>query len=200
MHDQHQEFFDNLAAEWDFRHTTEDRERLSHLIERLGVSDGMSVLDLGCATGILFDLLRRKVGRDGMVTGVDFSIRMVRRARRNFPFPNVMVVDAEASNLPFLDSTYDMGISLESFPHFPRQKQTLGEMGRVLKPAAMFHIVSLASAKEVSEIHRHVGGIVKHDELPAEEELRRMFVESHFGQVQIKDHPGLFLASAVNAK
>jgi len=200
MHSPHQEFFDSLAAEWDLQYTAEDMERLSHLVDRLGVDEGMSILDLGCATGILFDLLRRKVGPSGLVTGVDFSIRMAERAHRNFPFSNVTVVDADACCLPFLESTYDMAVSFAAFPHFTRKEQALNEVDRVLKPGAKYYIIHLASSRELAEIHYQEGGVVEHDKLPSEEDLRRMFADSHFDQVQIEDHPGLFLASAVNAK
>ena len=200
MHDPHQEFFDNLAAEWDLQYTAEDLERLSHLIEKLKIKPGMQILDLGCGTGILFDLLRRRIGPKGLVTGVDFSIRMAQKAHRNFPFGNVTVIDADASALPFLDSTYDMAISFESFPHFSHKRRALSEIDRVLKPGAMFYIIDLASSHEVAEMHRRRGGVIADDELPSEDDLRRMFAESHFEKVQIEDHPGLFLVSAVNAK
>jgi hypothetical protein len=45
-----------------------------------------------------------------------------------------------------------------------------------------------------------VGGLVEHDTLPASKELRRMLGDGGFDNVEIEDHPGLFLASAVNAK
>jgi demethylmenaquinone methyltransferase/2-methoxy-6-polyprenyl-1,4-benzoquinol methylase len=104
-HDKHQVFFDQLAAEWDLMFTAEDLERLEHLVAGLDVAEGMQILDLGCGTGILFDLIRRRVGDSGSVTGVDFSLLMAERALRNFPFPNVNVIDADASMMPFPDST-----------------------------------------------------------------------------------------------
>ena len=200
MHDPHQEFFDNLAAEWDLQYTAEDLERLSHLLDRFEIRPGMQILDLGCGTGILFDMLRRRIGEEGLVTGVDFSIRMAKRAHRNFPFYNVTVIDADASALPFLDSCYDMAISFESFPHFSHKEAAVSEIDRVLKPGSMFYIIDLGSSSEVAEFHRRRGGVIANDEFPSEDDLRRMFAESHFKKVQIEDHPGLFLASAVNAK
>lgn len=200
MNDTHREFFDNLASEWDLHYTAEDLERLSNLMAKLEITEGMNILDLGCSTGILFDMLRRRVGDSGLITGVDYSLRMVEKAHRNFPFDNVTVVDADASNLPFLDSTYDLAISFESFPHFSKKQETLSEVDRVLKPGARIYIIDLASCKEVVEIHQSGGGVIKDDELPSDAELRRMFAASNFEQVQIQDHPGLFLASAVNAK
>jgi len=200
MRNPHQAFFDDLAAEWDLNYTAEDMERLSHLMDTLGVEPGMCVLDLGCATGILFDLLRRKVGDKGLVTGVDFSIAMAERAHRNFPFNNVTVVDADACCLPFQDATYDMAVSFAAFPHFHKKEQALSEVDRVLKAGAKYFIIHLASSKELADRHHEEGGVLANDELPSETDLRRMFADSHFEDVQIEDHPGLFLASAVNAK
>ena len=199
-HDKHQEFFDRLAAEWDLMFTAEDLERLSHVVDRLEIREGMDILDLGCGTGILFDLLRRRVGPGGLVTGVDFSIQMAQKAHRNFPFENVTVVDADAINLPFGDSTYDMAVSFSAFAHFSDKKKALSELDRVLKPGAPFHIFHLASSLELAEEHNRIGGIVQDDKLPTESELREMFAASSFEKVSIQDHPGLYLATAVNVK
>jgi ubiquinone/menaquinone biosynthesis C-methylase UbiE len=200
MHDPHQEFFDSLAAEWDLWFTAEDLERLSHLVDSLGVGEGMDVLDLGCGTGVLFDLLRRKVGPAGLVTGVDLSIQMALVAHRNFPFDNVAVVDADVVNLPFLDSSFDMAVSFSAFPHFSDKQQALREIDRVLKSRAKFYIIHLLSSKELAHEHHKVGGVVKHDELPSEAKLREMFAASNFSDICIEDHSGLYLASAESAK
>ena len=145
-------------------------------------------------------MLRRKVGADGLITGVDISIAMAERAHRNFPFKNVTVVDADACCLPFQDSTYDMAVSFAAFPHFHKKEQALTEVSRVLKSGAKYFIIHLASSKELADQHHEEGGVLANDELPSESDLRRMFDESRFEDVQIEDHPGLFLASAVAAK
>jgi ubiquinone/menaquinone biosynthesis C-methylase UbiE len=200
MHDPHQAFFDELAAEWDLTYTAEDLERLLNLVGRMPISEGMSILDLGCGTGVLFDMLRRRVGLQGLVTGVDFSIRMAQKAHRNFPFPNVTVIDADASHLPFRDSSYDMIVSFSAFPHFIHKDLAVQEAGRVLKPGGLFYIIHLSSSKEIEDIHRRVGGLVEHDTLPAAKDLRQMLIDGRFDNVSIEDHAGLFLAQAVNAK
>ncbi|MFQ6008598.1 MAG: class I SAM-dependent methyltransferase [Candidatus Zixiibacteriota bacterium] len=199
-HDKHQEFFDSLAAEWDLMFTAEDLERLSHLVDDLGVTEGMNILDLGCGTGILFDILRRKVGQNGSVTGVDFSIKMAQKAYRNFPFANVNVVDADAIMLPFADSTFDMAVAFSAFPHFSEQQKAIDEIHRVLKPKAKFYIIQLVSSKELSELHHRIGGVVEHDEIPPASRMREMLDTSKFTDSAIEDHPGLYLASAVNSK
>jgi len=200
MRDPHQDFFDRLAQEWDLSFTAEDLERLSHLVDSLGVSEGMDIIDLGCGTGVLFDLLRRRVGPEGSVTGVDYSIEMVRVAHRNFPFDNVNVVEADATNLPFKDSAFDMAVSFSAFPHFSDKQRVLQEVNRVLKSGAMFYIIHLQSSKDLASLHKRIGGPVMHDRLPSTEELHEMFSASNFTDINIEDHPGLFLASAVNVK
>lgn len=200
MHDQHQQFFDSLAAEWDLMFTAEDLERLSHIVDRLDINNGMDVLDLGCGTGVLFDLLRRKVTESGSVTGVDFSYQMAQQAHRNFPFSNVNVVDADAISLPFADSSFDVAVAFSAFPHFSDQQKAIREIHRVLKNGGPFFIIHLISSKELSEIHHRIGGAVAHDQIPPDERLRDMLNSSMFSGISIEDHPGLYLAVAVNSK
>ncbi|MBD3403284.1 methyltransferase domain-containing protein [candidate division GN15 bacterium] len=199
-HDKHQEFYDSLAAEWDLMFTAEDLERLSHLVDTFEIEPGYDVLDLGCGTGILFDMLRRRVGPEGTVTGVDFSFQMARRAHRNFPFDNVNVVDADATNLPFRADTFDMAFSFSSFDNFSDQRKALDEAHRVLKPGANFCIIYLVSSHELSDQHKQAGGVLAGDKLPTRERMGELFDVSHFDTVRIDDQPGLYFACAINVK
>ena len=199
-HDKHQGFYDLLAAEWDLMFTAEDLEWLLHIVDSLEVRKDMDILDLGCGTSILFDMLRLKVGKSGSVTGVDFSIEMAQKAHRNFPFTNVNVVDADATMLPFADSSFDMVVAFSAFPHFSNQQRAIDETHRVLKPKSRFYIIHLASSRELSILHHEIGGVVKHDAIPPEEKLRKMLDSGKFTDVIIDDQPGRYLASAVNTK
>ncbi|RKX21539.1 MAG: hypothetical protein DRP45_12210 [Candidatus Zixiibacteriota bacterium] len=200
MRDPHQEFFDKAASEWDIKFTADDLERLSHLVDSLGITEGMDVLDVGCGTGILFDSLRRKVGGSGSVTGADLSMQMARAARRNFPFENINVIEADVSNLPFVDFAYDMAISFSAFAHFVDKQKALRELSRVLKPQARLYIIHLQSSKDLAELHKKIGGAVEHDRIPQEDIMREMLAAGQFDDVTIEDHTGLYLASAVNTK
>lgn len=199
-HDQHQDFFDRLASDWDLMFTAVDLEFLQHIVEDIPVKTGWNILDLGCGTGVLFDMLRRRVGERGSVTGVDFSFQMAKRALHNFPFKNVNVIDADAVQLPFGDSTFDMAVAFSAFPHFRDQQRALDETHRVLKPKTKFYIIHLVSSRELTEMHHQIGGPVEHDEIPPATRLQEMFDNSKFVDVRIEDHPGLYLASAITMK
>lgn len=200
MHDKHQEFFDNLADEWDLMFTKEDLERLTHIVHNLDIPKESHILDLGCGTGILFDMLRRIVGENGSVTGVDFSFEMAQKAHRNFPFKNVNVVDADAISLPFSDSTFDLAVAFSAFPHFSNQQRAIDETHRVLKDNSKFVIIHLESSRELSEIHQKIGGAIEHDEIPPEYKLRDMFDNSKFVDLEVEDQPGFYMAIAKNTK
>lgn len=199
MHDARQKFFDQMAAEWDLDYTAEDLERLSHLVDSMEVRSGAHILDLGCGTGILFDMLRRMVGDKGSVTGVDFSIQMVKRAHRNFPFDNVNVVDADVAALPFADKTFDISVGFRAFPHFGDKKKALAEVHRVLKPGGKLFFIHLVSSKQLAQHHHRQGGVVADDVLPAADVMQKMFAHAGFAKLTIDDHPNLYLATAINS-
>jgi hypothetical protein len=76
----------------------------------------------------------------------------------------------------------------------------LDEADRVLKTGSKIHIIHLVSSKEIADRHRKLGGVIEHDEIPSVGEIRKMFASSKFSEVTIEDHPGLYLATAVNSK
>jgi ubiquinone/menaquinone biosynthesis C-methylase UbiE len=198
MHDARQKFYDQMAAEWDLDYTAEDLERLSKLVDSMDVKSGSHILDLGCGTGILFDMLRRKVGDRGTVTGVDFSIQMVQRAHRNFPFENVNVVDADVSALPFADRTFDISIGFRAFPHFQDKQKVLSEIHRVLKPGGKLYFIHLVSSKQLAMHHSKRGGVEAQDVLPPADDMQKLFKAAGFAKLTIDDHPNLYLATGIN--
>ncbi|CAE6419445.1 unnamed protein product [Rhizoctonia solani] len=53
------------------------------VLELLSPSEGESILDMGCGTGELTYRLQKFVGDDGLIVGVDSSLDMLEKARRN---------------------------------------------------------------------------------------------------------------------
>ncbi|HDL02532.1 MAG TPA: class I SAM-dependent methyltransferase [candidate division Zixibacteria bacterium] len=196
MDELRKKYFEACADEWDKSFTAEDYEILSFLIDSFNISKKAKIADLGCGTGIMFDMLRRKVGSDGMIVGVDFSGRMVKKARQNFPFDNVYEVDGDVEDLPLQSGSFDMAISFAAFAHFTNQKKVMEEASRILKQGGKFHIIHLSGSKELVEFHQQVGGPVAQDHLPADADMMKLFEHGHFLDVKIQDHPGLYLASA----
>ena len=99
------------------------------MLEVLGIQRGSRFLDVASGPGYLAAAARRR-GAD--VTGVDFSVAMVEKARRVFPGLEFRIGDAE--DLPFPDQSFDaVGISFGML-HFSQPERALEEAFRVLQP------------------------------------------------------------------
>jgi ubiquinone/menaquinone biosynthesis C-methylase UbiE len=79
-----------------------DRRRLN--LQRLGLTLGGAVLDAGCGVGEICIELRRLVGSEGRVVGIDASSEMIRTARERSAETGIDVEFdvADIANLPFM--------------------------------------------------------------------------------------------------
>ena len=106
------------------------------------VRPGDRVLDACCGTGDLA-LAARDAG--GVVTGVDFSPRMLERARRKAP--DVDWVHGDALALPFPDGSFDaatVGFGIRNVADIDR---ALSELARVLRPGGRLGILEITTPR-----------------------------------------------------
>ena len=52
------------------------------MIQKLDLRDGDTVLDLGCGSGLNFELIMAEIGTQGILIGVDLSAKMLARAQK----------------------------------------------------------------------------------------------------------------------
>jgi SAM-dependent methyltransferase len=96
----------------------------------LGAGSG-TLLDVGCGTGAYAVAL----GDLGwQVTGVDVSEDMLRRARAR----GVNAIQADATELPFPDSSFDAAVSVWTHTDIGELEAMLNETTRVLRPGSPF--------------------------------------------------------------
>ncbi len=105
------------------------------LIDDIGVSSGMKVLDLGCGDGNTA-IPAAKRGAD--VTGVDIASNLVQAAKSRAEesgLSNCTFREGDASNLDGIDdNTFDLTISIFGAMFAPRPFDVAKEMVRVTKP------------------------------------------------------------------
>jgi len=104
------------------------------------VMRGASLLDLGCATGVLTRLVAARTGSSGRAIGVDRSRAMLARAARGAAAGGSSgrpeFVEADLAELPFADSSFDRVLAFMILHELPSEtrRAALQEAARVLRP------------------------------------------------------------------
>ena len=160
------EFFDRFAHNWD-NEPIADLEIINTILDNAKVLDGISLLDIGCGTGVLFPFYLER-GAD--VTAVDLSPEMVKIAKSKFPQVNVICSDAE--NISF-DKQFDAVMIYNAFPHFPEPQKVIENLSKALNSGGIISIAHGLSKKELDEIHMKSAGRVSNI-LPECDELAEM--------------------------
>ncbi|OGT27462.1 MAG: hypothetical protein A2Z17_01860 [Gammaproteobacteria bacterium RBG_16_66_13] len=125
---------------WAMREETFKRR----LIALADLGGGDRVLDLGCGTGTL-TLLAKQTYPDADIVGIDPDPEVLARARSKAAQAGVAITwdKGLATSLPYPDRSFDRVLSSLVLHHLkrPDRQAAFGEVWRVLRPGAEFHIV-----------------------------------------------------------
>ena len=138
------------------------------LVKQASIQPNQRVLDLGCGTGTLVVLLKRKYPT-AQIVGLDPDPKALRRAKKKVRRAGVSVQLDEgfADELPYDEGTFDRVLSSFMLHHLeePEREKTLREVLRVLKPAGAFHLLDFAGGEDGAQgrwgrllnSHAHLG-------------------------------------------
>ena len=102
------------------------------LVEAAELTEGESVLDVACGTGVVASAAAERVGQTGAVIGVDRNAAMLAVAQRLRP--QLRWVRGDACALPFKNGWFDVVLSQAGLMFFDDRVAALREMGRVAGP------------------------------------------------------------------
>jgi len=90
------------------------------LVSRLNAPENASVLELACGTGIVTRRLRDRLGPEAKLVATDLNDAMLAYAARKFAAQeNVEWKQADATDLPFTDRSFDAVICQFGLMFFP---------------------------------------------------------------------------------
>lgn len=172
------DFFDALAPTWDENEIRSTPERVKDILNKLPISKGMDILDLGTGTGVLVPYLSEIVGPSGRVIAIDLSEGMLGIARKKFGLlPNVefLKLDFEEEQIP---GKYDLALLYSVYPHLHSPADTIEWLFKMnMKPEGIIVIAFPSDEKFINNIHHEKKA--EHDHLPPAHVLAEMI--KHWG-------------------
>jgi ubiquinone/menaquinone biosynthesis C-methylase UbiE len=116
------------------------------IVERSGITPGMTVMELGCGSGAYTTFMARAVGEQEKLYAVDIQPAMLRQLERklarteNQDIKNVELKEASAYELPFTDDFFDLVYMVTVLMEIPDKGRALREVRRVLKPGGILAV------------------------------------------------------------
>lgn len=110
-------------------------------LARTHLTAGMSVLDIGCGTGMMAKCAKAVVGAEGFVVGIDPSAAMLARAIENARLDAGIIGIAE--RLPVRDGEFDLVTMSFALRHVADLVGAFREMARALKPGGELLILEI---------------------------------------------------------
>ena len=131
-------FYDPIVAL-----TTRESTFKERLIEQAAPAPGERILDLGCGTGTLALLIKKRQPKSEL-SGLDADPEMLTRARAKAEASALEIHFDEgfADRLPYPDASFHKVVSTLFFHHLERgvKEKTAAELARVLRPGGELHV------------------------------------------------------------
>jgi len=159
-------------------------------LERLQVTDGETVLEIGFGTGHCLEKIAELIGGTGKAYGIDISSGMVEITRKRLERAGIMqrveLYCGDAAEIPFDDDKFDAVFSSFSLELFdtPEIPEVLGEISRVLKPHGRIGVVSMSKQEADSLLTRLYEWF--HETFPVYADCRPIYVEQSLKEAGFK--------------
>ena len=153
--------WERAAGEYETRWTDLTSHFIEPLLRAVDLPPGARLLDVACGPGYVA-AAALKAG--AVPVGLDFSARMVRRAReRN---PGIEFFEGDAERLPFETARFDRVVTNFGVPHLARPENAFREARRVLRRGGRFGFTVWAAPRDNPMAKYVCDAIEAHSDLP----------------------------------
>ena len=191
-------FFDDLASRWDgFHDMAALHAQLHEALDGFGIRADERILDVGCGTGNLTEVLLERLSPEGRVIAVDYSPQMIAAARAKLGDDRVDWRVADVSDLELDEKELDRIICFSVWPHIDDPGAVARRFDRFLKPGGRAHVWHVASRETINGIHAEAGDAVSMDVLAPAAQTARVFEDAGFAVTDVVDDDLGYLVTAV---
>ena len=210
MADQVTELTERNRAVWEAGEWDEVAELVRdvgpRLLDRVGIDDGMDVLDVGTGSG--GSVAIPAAHRGARVVGSDFTSHHFEHARRRAAEAGVEVewVEADAESLPFDDASFDRVLSTFGHMFAPRHALAGAELARVCRPGGIVATATWSQEGWAGEMFKTVGAYMppppdfaQPPSLWGDEEHVREMLEPHGLEIEFDRETVFYTEASVEA-
>lgn len=108
----------------------------------VNVKDDDRILDIGCGGGVNIEKFLKLTNNN--VDGLDYSevsvSESIKRNQKAVDDERCEIIQADVSNMPLEDESYDLVSAFETIYFWPDIKETFKEVSRIIKPHGQFMI------------------------------------------------------------
>lgn len=133
--------YNAIARRYDELYGGEQLAKMKLVEQEICIEAGELILDVGCGTGLLFELIAPKVK---LLIGLDISFEQLKIAYKKMKrFTNVQLVRADAEYTPFRENIFDRVIAVTLLQNLSDPEKFLREVIRINKPHGEFVVTAL---------------------------------------------------------
>ena len=132
------------GADWLERADRETTEQPEHVLDVLGLKEGMTVADVGAGSGYFTVRIGKRVGPRGRVLATDLQPEMLGMLRANVAkasLTNVVPVLATESDAKLPGKELDLVLMVDVYHELPRPAATLAQVRAALRPEGRLALV-----------------------------------------------------------
>ncbi len=144
----------------DYRLWTDElyEDLVDTLTERLDLNPSVSLLEVGCAAGLLAEGFSKRVGT---FVGIDLSPACIRLAKKQ-KIPNASFRVADGLATPFEDASFDRVFCYDvvtNQPNLEAVERLVREMARITRPGGRFLVDSIFNPETEADFPRHIAEV-----------------------------------------
>lgn len=174
------DFFNSLAPSWNDNQII-NSDKINRIFDAAQVSEGKTVLDVACGTGVLTDWYRKRNVKS--VLGVDISPCMTDIASAEYgSYDNVKFACIDAEEYVF-DDKYDCVMIYNAFPHFISPSRIINNLYRATAENGTLTVAHDNGRKAIDGFHKGEASKISHG-LMSEDELEIIFKQAGFKDIK----------------
>lgn len=157
------EYFNETYESW--KEVSDEKSRIiNKTINKLGISEGDSFLDVASGTGVLYAFLKQL--KLSNYVALDISENMLTELKSHYPGVKAICCDFDKETK--LEDKFDYIIIFNSIPHFENLNMVFSNASRHLKVGGIFAIVHSRTREGLKQHHKSIGYSLARDAIPSD--------------------------------